>query len=281
MKRILVPCDFSAPALEAYQFAIQIASKSKGEIFVLKAIELPVMLVSGFDVPAYSYEPMMMRELEADATAKFKKMQERFPSGNVPVNFKVTYEGATPAIRDFTKSNQIDLVVMGTKGTGGISEYVFGSNTEKVVRLAPVPVFAIKKSIDLASIRKIVLPTNLDLKQTDFIQKVQALQTFLGATLEILWINTPSNFKRENESRGELEEFVKHFKLKNATTHTRNDTFEEDAIAHFVKEVNADIVAMATHGRRGLLHHLTGSIAEDVVNHIECPIWTFTRRKPG
>jgi nucleotide-binding universal stress UspA family protein len=36
---------------------------------------------------------------------------------------------------------------------------------------------------------------------------------------------------------------------------------------------------MATHGRRGLAHLVAGSIAEDVVNHIECPIWTYSLHK--
>ena len=279
MKKILVPCDFSAPALEAYQFALQLAAKSKGEIYLLKAIELPAMLVSGFDVPAYSYEPALMRDLEADATAKFEKMKQRFPSGGVHVQFKVTYEGATPAIRQFIKSQQIDLVVMGTKGAGGISEYLFGSNTEKIVRHSPVPVFAIKKSVDPATIRKIVLPTNLDLNQPAFMNHIKQLQAFFNASLEVLWINTPVNFQKEEASQDRLEVFANHYKLQNTHLFTRNDTFEEDAITHFAKEVKGDMVAMATHGRRGLLHYLTGSIAEDVVNHIECPIWTYSLHK--
>jgi nucleotide-binding universal stress UspA family protein len=41
------------------------------------------------------------------------------------------------------------------------------------------------------------------------------------------------------------------------------------------------LIAMATHGRTGILHLLTGSIAEDVVNHSKRPVWTLktTRQK--
>jgi nucleotide-binding universal stress UspA family protein len=35
---------------------------------------------------------------------------------------------------------------------------------------------------------------------------------------------------------------------------------------------------MATHGRKGLNHLMRGSVAEDVVNHIDCPIWTLAER---
>jgi hypothetical protein len=71
-----------------------------------------------------------------------------------------------------------------------------------------------------------------------------------------------------------MEEFAKHFKLSNYTINLRNDAYETDGIISFASEVKADMIAMATHGRRGLLHLLTGSVAEDVVNHVDCLIWT-------
>ena len=39
------------------------------------------------------------------------------------------------------------------------------------------------------------------------------------------------------------------------------------------------MVVMATHGRRGLAHLLTGSVAEDVVNHIKFPVYTLRMGK--
>lgn len=276
MKKILVPCDFSACAVEAYQFALKIAAKNKGEVLVLKAIELPVMIVSGFDVQPYVYDPTLLRELETDAKSKFDKLRERYVSDGVMVSFHVKHEPPTPAIRQFVKENGIDLIVMGTKGAGGLNEYLIGSNTEKIVQKATVPVFAIRKSIDLLTIKKIILPSTLRLDQAQFIQKVKDLQTFFGASLEVLWINTPMNFKTDDESRTMLESFARNYKLENYHLHVRNDTIEEDAIIHFTKEIGGDMIAMATHGRRGLAHALMGSVAEDVVNHIQFPIWTYS-----
>jgi nucleotide-binding universal stress UspA family protein len=40
----------------------------------------------------------------------------------------------------------------------------------------------------------------------------------------------------------------------------------------------ADMIAMSTHGRKGLNHLVTGSVAEDIVNHIDCPIWTCVEK---
>ena len=70
-----------------------------------------------------------------------------------------------------------------------------------------------------------------------------------------------------------LEEFAAHYKLSNYNVHFRNYRNEEEGITDFSNEV--DLIAMATHARKGLAHLFNGSITENVVNHIECPVWTY------
>ena len=53
-----------------------------------------------------------------------------------------------------------------------------------------------------------------------------------------------------------------------------------DLIVNFALKAKSCMVVMGTHGRRGIGHLLTGSVTEDVVNHIKFPVWTFrTGRK--
>ena len=63
--------------------------------------------------------------------------------------------------------------------------------------------------------------------------------------------------------------------MKNYTINIYSDKVEEDGIIFYAQDINADLIALATHGRSGLLHLLSGSIAEDVVNHAKRPVWTF------
>ena len=49
----------------------------------------------------------------------------------------------------------------------------------------------------------------------------------------------------------------------------------------FADDIGADLIAMATHGRTGILHILTGSIAEDVVNLSKRPVWTLRATPPA
>lgn len=273
MKKILVPCDFSKPAIEAYNFAISIASKTKGEVYVLHVIDIPISndaaMMSG------AYDPLFTIQMEDEAKRHFKNMIASSRSANASSTLKVTSGYTVPAIIDMIKLLSIDVVIMGTTGATGIYETFVGSTTEKVVRHSPVPVFAIRTAPDLSSVKKILLPTSLNFKETDFIIQVKELMKSFNASLEILLVNTPFRFKSDKEAKGFLKDFVNHYNLENYTLHVRNDYTEEAGIINFAREQMVDLIVMGTHARKGLSHFLNGSITEDVVNHQSIPMWTY------
>jgi len=278
MKRILVPCDFSEEAFQAYEFAMNIAAQSSGEVFVLKVIDLPITYETSFGAPVYYFDESVLKELEAQALSEFDRMRSK-SSGKDAVSFCTMHGPVTPLIREFIEDKKIDLVVMGTKGASQWKEYLIGSNTEKIVRFSSVPVFAIRKSYQLMQIKNIVLPTGLQLNQDDFINRVKELQAFLKATLHVLLVNTPYNFKRTRDDKELLQEYAKHYKLNNYTLNVYDDYYAEDGIINFTHNIKADMIAMPTHGRKGLAHMFLGSVAEDVVNHVDCPIWTYALKE--
>ncbi|MGB5369170.1 MAG: universal stress protein, partial [Flavobacteriaceae bacterium] len=53
------------------------------------------------------------------------------------------------------------------------------------------------------------------------------------------------------------------------------DHTNEMGIYRYCKKVNADLLAMPTHGRQGLSHFFRQSLAEDLANHIDFPVMTF------
>lgn len=276
MKKILVPCDFSDPSLEAFQFAIDLANHSGGSITVLTVIDLPVVVYgASIDMPAYDFSSDLQKGMEEDANASYKKMVKKLAKGFDNLTFQIIQGPIAVTICDFAENNKIDLVVMGTHGVSGLKEFFVGSNTEKIVRFSKVPVFAIRKAIPVSSIKNIVFPTTLHLDQTNFVKKVKVLQDFFDATLHILYVNTPINYIREND----LKEYAKYYKFTNFTVNVRNDRYEPDGIMLFSEEIKADLLVMATHGRKGLSHFIAGSITEDVVNHVNCPVWTSTLKK--
>jgi hypothetical protein len=108
--------------------------------------------------------------------------------------------------------------------------------------------------------------------------KVKSLQEFFNAKLHILYVNTPAAFRRDTITKKDLSDFAKRFMIKNFTLNVFNDLDQESGVINFAYEIGADMIAMATHGRKGLNHLMNGSIAEDIVNHLGCPIWTCTEK---
>jgi nucleotide-binding universal stress UspA family protein len=274
MKRILVPCDFSDPAVQAFKFAVEVALKSRGEIYLLNVVEVPVMHETVL-MPTLYFEQSLMNEMKEAAGKKFQKMIDKWVDEGVSVSTYVEFGSIITTIRQFIEEKKIDLVVMGTHGATGAREFLIGSNTEKIVRTSNVPVIAIKKSTKLSNIKSIVFPNDLSLENEHLTLKVKELQNFFKATLHIVYINSPAFFQRDVETKVKLKEFAKRFMLKDYTLNVFNDVDQENGVNNFTKEVKGDMIAMATHGRRGISHLVSGSIAEDVVNHVDCPIWTF------
>jgi nucleotide-binding universal stress UspA family protein len=272
MKRILVPCDFSDPAVQAFKFAVEVARRQNAEVLLLHVVELPVMHDTVL-MPTLSFEEAYLKDVKNDVTKNFEQMKTKWAHEGPSVSTHIEYGPTTPTIRQFIEDQKIDLVIMGTHGASGLKEFLVGSNAEKIVRTSPVPVITLKNH--LKEIKNIVFPSNLNTEQEELTLKVKDLQHAFGAKLHILYVNTPALFKRDTETKDQLEAFVKRFMLKDCTLNIVNDYTEEAGIAAFSREVKADIVAIGTHGRRGLNHLLSGSIAEDVVNHLDCAIWTF------
>ena len=276
MKKILVPCDFSDTAIHAFKLAVEIAAKSKAEVMVLHAIEFMPAYETAFVAQPYAFDSSGAEEMQHEAEKNFEVMMAKCGDASLPIKFVTEHGSVTNTIRKFIDTQEADLVVMGTHGANGLKEFLIGSNTEKIVRYSHVPVLALKSPTSISSIQNIVFPTLPDLHQVNFVLKLKQLQQFLNAKLHILYVNTPIHLTPEKDIRRALEDYATHYQLSNYTLNMINGATEESGIINFTREINADMIAMATHSRKAFAHFISGSIAEDVVNHVDCPIWTYT-----
>jgi nucleotide-binding universal stress UspA family protein len=278
MKKILVPCDFSAPSVSAYRLALDIAQSSGGEIHLVNVIELPVLHDTVL-MPVLSFEEALLQELKEKAEKQFEKLKKKYAEDFDDIILSVLYGNISIMLLQYIEEHDIDLVVMGTKGATGVREALIGSNAEKIVRRSPVPVLTVKKYQPGSEIKSIVFPTSLQEDHPDLVAKVKALQKFFGATLHVVYVNTPTNFMSDGVTRKRLNDFVKKYALRDVTTNIYNDRYEEAGIINFAHSIDAGLIAMGTHGRKGLAHVLSGSLAEDVVNHVDCPTWTYAIKR--
>ncbi len=278
MAKILVPCDFSKQAINAYRFALDIAARAKGIVYVVNNIQLPVVHDT-FLMPMLSFEKGLVKDMKMEVEKRFNKILDKYNTEGVKVVFDVVFGGVVDTMQDYVQKQSIDLIVIGSHGASGLKEYTVGSYAEKMVRDSTVPVLVIKEYFK-GPINKIVFPNSLETEdQEDLVMKVKALQSFFNAHLHIVWINTPANFHNDIVTHSRLESFAKLYTLKNYSLAVFNETNEETGILQYTEMVKGNIIAMGTNGRRGISHLLNGSKAEDIVNHGKTLIWTYRIKK--
>jgi nucleotide-binding universal stress UspA family protein len=277
MKKILIPCDFSAAAVNAFRFAVDLAAREKASIHVLFVAELPVM-PANIVMPVMGFETAFVEDITKSAEQEFKTLTEKYNAAGVQVKFAFELGSISPKILDYIEAEKIDQVIMGSHGASGMKETFIGSNAEKIVRRSPVPVLVVKNYF-AGKVTNIVFPNTLDTEhQEDLVMKVKALQATFDATLHIVYINTPLNFTSDRVTLARLKAFATRFMLKDYTVSVYNHADEEEGINLFARQVNAELIAMGTHGRRGIAHLINGSLAEDVANHADRLVWTYAMK---
>ena len=272
MKKILVPTDFSKHAEYALKVAAQIAKKNNGEIFILHMLELPHegndAMAQGRDIPEIMYFKKRAEEkLDDLCNAEYLK--------DIDVSEIIKIEGTFEGIMDISQKNNIDLIVMGSHGANGFKEMIIGSNTEKVVRTSNVPVLVIKKEMGEFDVNKFVFASDFSDEVKGTFAKAVEFSNKFGAHLHLVSINTPNNFKSTAVAEKIMSDFVGNFQINNYSTHIYNDVNVEKGILNFANSIDADLIGMSTHGRKGLAHFFNGSISEDLVNHAIRPVVTF------
>lgn len=284
MKKILVPTDFSKPAQIAVEVARDLAKKSGAELLLLHVIE---------EATGGSFNVEGQMNLEGDMEEKMftlalikkarKQMETLLNSSLVEgVKVKSALRIGTPfhGMRTIITDSKVDLVVMGTAGQTKVEEMIIGTNTEKVVRHAKCPVLTVHKKPSKADVKNIVYATALSKDEESFAAVVKQMQgLYEDSIVHLVRINTPGNFQRDVVVRKYMQDFAKKQMLKKYTINIFNDLSEEEGIIYFADSINADLIAMATHGRTGFAHVLAGSIAEDVVSHSKRPVLTYVVKK--
>jgi len=278
MKRILVPTDFSDASLPAYKFAVDLAAKTGAEIFVMHAIALPLLQETTFGIQPLPFDAELRNQQEGKAAMAFERLLRAYPAKGI-LHFHAVEGDVVPGIRSLIEEIHPDLVVIGTHGAHPLDDFFAGSTAGRTARLSSVPVVAVPTAISLESIKNIVLPNALELDQGDLMKHVAELQGIFHAKLHILLINTPLHFHSDEQARQELERFASYYSLSNYTLNCRNHPQESNGIMAFMDEIGADMLVMATHGRKGLARLLKGSIAESLLYTVDRPVWIWKTKK--
>lgn len=277
MKKILIPTDFTSNADNAIDFAFEIAKESNAKLYLLHVVEYPTSAIVdpiGVSI-VQTADVNLIEDLTKSAIEKLKIIANKFKGEGVQVEYFVDLGNPYLSVIDRINLEAIDMIIMGTSGASGFKEFIIGSNAERVVRHASCPVITIKEPISKHNIKSIVFASDFKNLSESLLINLRQLQKVFKAKLHFVKINTPNSFEKDRVTNKLIKNMIENHKFSNCTHTIYNDIYEEDGLIHFAQDIDADMIAMATHGRTGISHLISGSIAEDVVNHAKRPVWTY------
>lgn len=258
-KNILVPYDFSECATDALRVAAKISRMTGAALHLVHVYE---------DMTDFHPSNHKMRD---DIEQRLDKVPELPFLAGIPMKrFMLRQFGITEMFRNGQLAN-MDLVVMGSNGARGLRSMV-GSNTQRVVRIAPMPVLVIKHRVEDFDVKDMVYASNFTQEDISKFDCFLPMVKLFDPKIHLLKVNTPGSFQRSADTYKAIDAFLQRHDLRKFTTTIYNDLSVEEGILNFARGIDADMVAMATHGRKGFFHVVNGSVTEDIVNHTTFPV---------
>lgn len=275
MKKIIVPVDFSEHSEYALETAAIFARKLNLEIIAVHMLEMPAGLLT----TTGDFEQIKNVFHLNLAQKKFEEFLEKDYLEGLKVSPIVKHFKVFKEVNDVAKEQDADLIIMGSHGASGFKEIFVGSNTEKVVRFAEIPVLVVKQNPILTDIESVVYACDFSEKSIPTYLKAKELFSGLGLNMHLVHINLPGeNFRSTAEMERDAFNFFNNADGNLEALKTVNyvcDYNTESGILNFANVTGADLIAMVTHGRTGLEHFFKGSISEDIANHSALPVMTF------
>lgn len=135
--------------MKAAEYAIEIASKHDSEIIALNVMvsQLGYAYSAGvFGLVTPSSINELLEKTQQEAQKWFDELDQKAAARHVRLRSEVVASptSVVPAIVDYAERNQVDLVVVGTRGRSGFAKLLLGSVASGVVTYCSCPVMVVK-----------------------------------------------------------------------------------------------------------------------------------------
>ncbi len=285
MKRILVATDFSEHAERALAWAAALAKQFNAQLELVTSVFV-VPLAAG--PHTYGIPPDYLRNVREQADRHLDELAARFASAGLRVECTVLHEDPASGICARAIETKADLVVIGTRGRGGIAHVLLGSVAERTARLAHCPVLAVHAgSPQPRPLRKLLVPMDYSAPALAALDLARALLE-PGGELLLLHAIAPvqsagaperplEDPRAEQWARAEFEKLRGSLAGAKARLEIRYGA-PDAAVVDAAAEASADAIVMGTRGRSGIAHLLLGSVAERVLRRAPQPVFVTQPR---
>ena len=145
-KKMLVPIDGSEPSIYALGHAVESASKWGAELLILSVIPpISAFLYSGYGsyVADFDEYEKHLKQIHLKILQDAKnKVNEEYPE--LKVSVKLAHGHVPSKILSISEQEDVDLIVMGSRGLSGIKSWFLGSVSKYVAEHCKQPILIIK-----------------------------------------------------------------------------------------------------------------------------------------
>lgn len=184
MKTLIVPTDFSPVALNAMNYAAEMAQSLKASLMLVHVYQVPVTFS---EVPVVA---VPVEELKKSSDARLESLKQSLmhtTNGKLKIYAESILGETVDELQQLCDIIRPFAVVMGTHGASGLERMVMGSTTLTAIRHLSYPVMAIPPGTSFRQIRKIGLACDFkDVIASTPIDFIKATVKELGAALHVL-----------------------------------------------------------------------------------------------
>ncbi|MBK9415555.1 MAG: universal stress protein [Bacteroidetes bacterium] len=272
-KTILVPTDFSPTANKALEFAINITKITNGKLVLMNVVD-PNLLMTGPEIMSFGY---MHNLLINDTISSLKDLAEEISyKYKLNVEFECLSGSILENIIKTSKARKADLIIMGTHGTSGVSEWLFGSNAFSVVNSSTIPVLTVNIDSKQTEFKKIVFPYNENLLTLKKSKQVIEFAKLFNASILLFGYSDSEMFSSMAALRKKGEELIAIFK-KEGIHSTLNTILAEDyadEILRFANSEKANLITIVTNRSHSIDKVFKTKPDKKLVNHSDIPIYS-------
>ncbi|MCI0427544.1 MAG: universal stress protein [Nitrospiraceae bacterium] len=299
--RILFATDFSRWAQRAEDYACALACSWRASLTVLSVAEFPPGLN-----PNYAVNQQYLADLLKHASSQLVELKGRAERRGIAVTTRVATGIPSEEVIAAARAEDSDLIVVGTKGKTGLAHVLLGSTAERVIRGAPCPVLAVRTDPEdpeqeegapsmLVTLERILVPVDFSDCSLDALEYAVVVAQQAKASLMLLHVLEPVSYGLDFtlshiRTREQVRENWTKRLEKLASSHQHSHVPVEsqlrgglpaDSILDTAQTLPYDLIVMGTHGRRGISHALSGSVAEAVLRKALCPVIAVRSPKIG
>lgn len=271
IKKVLIPTDFSPISKEAIQFGVELGKKAKvQEIILFHAYHIPVTDPFTGDM----INPELAETLHQRAEDLLNDLKTELEKQNPELTFQgiVQMGFAANEIVEIAKSEEVDLIVMGTKGENDLADVIFGSVTINVMEEAPCPLFAIPPNSDFSKIRQLTFAC--DILHLDVYSLAQVINIAVALQLPIHFFTIL--IPKSKFSYQEIEKIYKLLKnilgFANFSYEISEDKDIINGIERYTSQKHIHCLVMTKHYRTFWENLFKKSVTERIAAHTHVPL---------